>query len=286
MHDPKKIFWTEGGNMKQQGPMRGKGKSWRGLVILGVVWMLVLSCSSMVDVSTTATPQPTDTPEATVTNANTPTKKASSAPTATPDLEATQAMEATATMDAAYDVVVKKLNAMKISPQGGRVAHYQEEAIVATSEGYNKSGYEVLEMGEDVLNAVIHTNVTWTATTGVSVCGVVFNKVGSNWDNYYEFDMLKLSGFPYWYAAKISNGIYRGGQQNPENAIDVKDDATNNVVIMVQDKTITYYVNEKRIQTSSDAGLVKPGGFGFTSWQESGSTQCTFSNIWVWTWDQ
>jgi hypothetical protein len=278
--------FSSGGKMKERNMHGRQGKSLRGVLFLGVLLALMLSCSSMADLSATATPAATNTPEATATPQFTPTETASPTPTATPDLEATQAVEETATMLAAQALIVEDLTAMSIPVEGGRVAAYQSEPIVVSSEGYQKAGYDVLPMEEDVLDAVIHTNVTWTATSGISECGVIFNKVGTDWLNYYEFDMLKLSGLPYWFNAKVSNGIFRGGQNNPTNLIDVKDGATNTVVILVKDKAVSYYVNGKKLITSSDAGLVNKGGFGFVSWQESGSTECTFSDIWVWTWDK
>jgi hypothetical protein len=211
---------------------------------------------------------------------------ASPMPTATPDLAATQSVQETATMAAVQSKIEEALAKLNIPSAGGRVAHSQEEPIVASSEGYNENDYQPLLMNEDVMDSVIHTDVTWTAEAGFSECGIVFSKVGNNFKNYYEFDMLKLSGLPYWFSAKVADGVYRGGQRAPVNAIKVEDGSTNAVIIMVKDKTITYFVNGTKIQTSSDAGLTKKGGFGFVSWQESGSAKCEFTDIWVWTWDK
>jgi hypothetical protein len=292
LHQPHSTYLNEQKTIPLGGKMatrtkRGNGKQFtQGLFVLCVVLALAIGCSSTTEISATSTPAPTDTPESTATNTRTPTLAATPTDTATPDLAATQAVLDTATMQAVQGVVTEKLTKLSIPVEGGRVAHFQSDPIIVASEGPNESSYEVLPMNEDLLNAVIHTNLTWTADSGISECGVVFNIVGSSWKDYYEFDMLKLSGLPYWFASKVSKGIYRGGQQHPENAIDVNDGATNNIVIVIKDKTVTYFVNDKKIQTSSDAGLTKKGGFGFSSWQESGSTQCTFSDIWVWTWDQ
>jgi hypothetical protein len=258
--------------------------SWRGG--LAVALVLLTGCSAIANLTVTATPLPTNTPETTATPTATPTTEPSPTPTATPDEAATEAVLQTATMESIQTIIEKALNKLGIPIAGGRVANYQTDPIIVTSSGYDRGFYKRLPMDSDVLDAVIHVDITWTADNGFAECIVMFNIVDDSLQNYYQFEMLKLSGLPYWYASKIANGMYRGGQRSPANIIHVEDGSTNTVVIELKAKTLTYFVNGIKLQTSSDAGLTQPGGYGFMAWQESGKTTCQFGNIWVWTWDK
>jgi hypothetical protein len=244
----------------------------------------------------TDTPVPTDTPEPTATETPMPTATDTPEPTATPteiptetpDLAATAAFESTQEAEAALDLVVDVLAEYDLSPDSGHLAWSTLEDIPVINSSPGTLIYEPIDEGVVYGTYVLHTDVTWNSATGLAGCGIIFHSENNlEVGEQYRFYMLRLSGLPLWDVELWRLGdlvSVTTGDAKVNSAIDLSDDATNNIVMIVQDGVMAVYANGVRLSNViiSTRG---EGRLAYFAFQESGTTSCVYSNNWIWELD-
>ncbi len=226
----------------------------------------------------TSTPLPTKTP--------TPTPTDTPTPTATPNKTATMAAKATQTAEAVIKIIMNDLEPYKISIDQGSLAFYDKDGTTINAEGYNVYYYDNQLTGDlDLANYILKADIGWESTTGLAGCGIIFRSGDDiEKDPQYVFNAMRLSGVPAWDLEYLNNGKFESYVTNNVRysyEIDLKQGAVNHYVIVVKGNQMTVYANGKEIG-SGQSDTLTHGRFAFKTWQESGKTTCTFSDMWIW----
>ena len=236
----------------------------------------------------TNTPEPTatNTPEPTATNTPEPTPTPTETFTPTPDLAATAAYESTQAAAEVEGLVHDILAVYNISPDSGYLAWNEPNEIpVVHSTGGGGIFFREIDEGVVYNNYVLHTNLTWDSDTGLAGCGIIFHSEPNlEQGQQYQFAMLRLSGAPGWDVELWQYGTWQStttGELKFNNAIDLGNGATNEVVLVIMDGLMTAYVNQVRLSNV----IISTRGEGRVAYflfQESGQTSCVFSDNWIW----
>lgn len=270
----------------------------RFTIILLVIAVFVSGCRAGTAVAPTAsptepplptnTPVPTETPTPLPTNTPVPTDTPipTDTPTPTPNLKATEAAQATADAGATQEAlavdVAKELESYDIPTDQGGLMFFSEGAIPISIDQYNSSNQILLNPGVSYEKYVLHADISWESTSGLAGCGIIFH---ADADSYYDFRALRLSGAPAWAVLYIEGGEVKfmpTGDVRMNNAIDLKQNSQNSYVLVVEEKLLTVYANEKRLG-AVDITKETSGEIAFEVFQESGETTCTLDRIWVWS---
>ncbi|HAV78390.1 MAG TPA: hypothetical protein DCX53_13665 [Anaerolineae bacterium] len=232
-----------------------------------------------------ATAIPSDPPEPTSTPL--PTDTATPHPTATPDAAATSAVRATQGADDALTELDGLLGDTDIPYKDGHLAWQQDASINIKLTGPD---YQKAEIDENLTagNFILKSDVTWEAT-GILICGAVFRSEPNIEDGkQYQFMYLRLSGLPAWAIEVHEFGSYKNSPTGSKTsgALDLRNGATNQFVLVVQDDNFTIYLNGVRQGRYFDYSKQRTdGSFGFLGLQDSGNGLCEFENSWVWSLD-
>lgn len=270
-------------------------------IILFVLAILISGCGGGIPADPTATttkpppptntPVPSNTPTPLPTQTPTPTDTPvpTDTPTPTPDLKATEAAQATAdaevTQAALAAEVAKEIESYSIPTDQGSLVFFSEGGIPITIDQYDSSNVILLNPGVSYENYVLHADVSWESTSGLAGCGIIFHADTSETGAYYNFRALRLSGVPAWAVLYIEDGQLKfmpTGDVRTNNAIDLKQNSLNSYVLVVEEKLLTVYANEKRLG-AVDITKQTSGEIAFEVFQESGVTTCTLDRIWVWS---
>lgn len=238
----------------------------------------------------TDTPAPTDTPipttTSTPTETPTPTSTATATATITPDIAATQAVQATELAAENLKLVQPVLEKYNIALDQGEVVWTQSKPLEIFINTYGTKDIQPLTPSAfTVEDFVLNVDITWSSSFGFAGCGLLFLAERDLFrGEYYLFETLRFSGLPAWDVVfyKFDQFQFNAtGDIRFNNAIKLGDDATNNYVLIFQDRVLTIYANETRLGIL-DISKRNEGGFGAFGFQESGETICTFTNGWVW----
>jgi len=223
--------------------------------------------------SPTDTPLPTDTP--------TPL------PTATPDAAATAAVRATESASDVFDELDHLLGNSDISYQDGHLAWQQTDQMNVQLSGPD---FMILGLDDDLTagDFIFKSDVTWEAT-GLLFCGAIFrSEPNLEEGKQYQFVFLRLSGLPAWTIEVHEFGYFKNSPTDikTSKALDLRNGATNQFVLAVQDDNFTLYLNGVRQGTYYDySKQLTKGSLGFMGYQDSGKGSCEFENSWVWSLD-
>ena len=238
----------------------------------------------------TDTPQPTDTSTPTLTPTQTATATLTSTPTqtatATQDAKATAAAQATAQVEAVIAKVQPVLEQYNLTTSQGKLGWVQEEEIEIFVDTYNTLYFDNLTPSQvSFSDFLLSIDITWSSKMGFAGCGLIFlSEKDLRNGEHFRFETLRFSGLPAWDVIFMHNGEFQynaTGDVRFNNAIDLKDNSTNNYVLIVKDQLLTVYANGTRL-SNVDVTKRSSGTFGVLGWQESGETTCTFSNGWIW----
>jgi len=235
----------------------------------------------------TDTPEPTatDTPEPTATDTPEPTETPTDVPTETPDLAATASFESTQAAEAAEAEIIAILADYDVPPDNGYLAWLNPDDIPVINTTAGTQIYEPIDEGVVYETYVLHTDVTWSSQTGLAGCGIIFHSEDNlEFGEQYQFNMLRLSGAPLWDVELYRNGQYQStttGEAKFNSAIDLTDDATNEIVFVVHKGLMTIYANGTRL-SNVIISTRSEGRIAYFSFQESGRTSCVYSNNWIW----
>ncbi|MGB7539009.1 MAG: hypothetical protein WBM17_10750 [Anaerolineales bacterium] len=278
---------------------RSDRKSLAFFLPLMLVMGFALSCSIFGSDATpitpaTATAQPADTiaPADTVEPADTeepePTKKATANKAAT--RQAQEEETATAEAEAAGAVlgeIETKLDDVGEIMGNGSVVWYYPSPIEVDSSKPNTIYYQLVDSSIRAADFALHTNIKWETKQKIGIvnCIIMF-RMGSdiNMDNWYMMRMGRISGLPHiWFQLFQGWNFITESPGSASNYIRDEGGAENEVILVANKNQFTAYVNGHQVEVWWNAKQ-DSGGFGLGTWQDTGSSVCTFSDNWVWEW--
>ncbi len=266
----------------------------RLIKITGVVLVLLLmqiACAFGAP-APTATPLPTETetpqPTATATATNTATPIPTNTPTptptrtSTPDRTATAQVKASATAQAQLALVLPVMEKYKFATDKGALADYFTKPDILTVVDYRTQVYNFLN-DKVYTDFIYHSDITWESTGGLAGCGLIFRSDGDiHAGEYYTFAIMRLQNAPEWEMYYVKDGLWKSMGYKFVSAIDDKNGATNELVVVARGNTIQTYINGKKM-TEIEYNKLSKGKVAEITWQDSGKTSCAFSDTWVWS---
>jgi len=243
--------------------------------------ILASACGSMTGLLVpTATPLPTNTPAPPFTPVPTDTP----IPTSTPDAVATAAGQATQAAAAVLSELDKTLRDTDISYKKGHLTWQQSRSHRITLSGPDQE-YVAIDDELTAGNFILKSDVTWEAT-GLLLCGAIFrSEPNLEKGKQYQFMFMRFSGLPAWTIEVHEFGQFKNSPIKVKfsDALDLRNGATNQFVLVVQDDHFTLYLNKVRQGTYYDYSKQRiDGSIGFLGLQQSGDGRCEFENSWVW----
>jgi hypothetical protein len=208
-------------------------------------------------------------------------------PTHTPDGTATVAARATKTASDTMDELDALLSDTDIPYKDGHLAWQQDTSVNIKLTGPD---YRITDIDESLTagNFIFKSDVTWEAT-GILVCGAIFrSEPNLEKGKQYQFVYLRLSGLPVWSIEVHEYGYFKNTptKTKASDALDLRNGATNQFLLVAQDDKFTIYLNGVRQGRYFDYSKQRmDGSFGFLGYQDSGKGNCEFENSWIWSLD-
>jgi hypothetical protein len=234
---------------------------------------------------TATLPPPSPTPTSTITP--TPPPTATPLPTPTLDYQATLAANKTATAEAEMAAVQKDADKFGITLDPGKLVWKDSDTTLLNIEHYSSYRFAPA-VDTPVKDFVIHTLVQWDSTSGLAGCGILFRTDEDlNQGAHYDFLLTRLQGSPHWVLNYFK---FQKVQTNisgvPVYAKEINDalNSTNELMVVAKGSDLTVYINGKKMGNYKNDKLTE-GLVGFSVWQESGTTNCEFSNNWLYVLD-
>ena len=265
------------------GPSQAELDSTATAIVLEIYATQTAEAPQVTDTATplppTETPLPTDTP--------TPEPTATPEPTSTPtpDLTATAAFQATALMEVFISVIGDDLELAGFSADQGSLAWVQEDPETIKLKNYWSNNFVPLDDGKVYSDFILRSDVTWDSTSGLATCGFWFRGESTDEDDeHYIFEALRLSGAPAWWVTFWRNGVEESvltGNARFSRAIRLEDMSTNEYLFVAEENVLSIYVNGESLGQVT-INRLSEGVSAFFAFQESGETECTFSNSWIW----
>ncbi|MDH5508301.1 MAG: hypothetical protein OEZ02_13845 [Anaerolineae bacterium] len=252
------------------------------LSLLFVLVAVILACGTQTVDAPPASPA-TNTPVPPP--ANTAPPAPTDTPIPTPDYAATEAAELAAAAQQKIAVIDEILQEYNLSTSQGSLGWVQDQPIEIRTDSYGEVSYVPVSGEDEYSNFVLSVSIDWDSSSGVAGCGIMFraeNNVQKG--EQYRFLTLRLSGLPAWDVEYYNNGNYQStvtGQVMKNSAIDNDSGATNQYVLVVEDKTLVAYANEQKL-SSVNITKLNTGRIAFLTWQESGESSCNFYDGWIW----
>lgn len=265
---------------------------WRStvLTVFLAVSLLLAACSASTP-QPTATPGPTDTPATTQTQTpaptDTPSPTATPKPTATatPNATATAAAQATSDMASIYAKIEPDLKKLGFSTSEGRLGFLLNEPKALTVKSYGGEDY-FWTTDQPVADFVMQAEVQWNTSSGLSGCAILFRaqddiKSGA----HYWFPLMRLQNAPMYDIEYHKNGMWQEtltfGRSQFSRAIHDSQDSTNVIALVAKGENITPYINGDQLRSLPNSKLTE-GLIGWGTFQESGTTTCTYQSGWIW----
>jgi hypothetical protein len=247
-----------------------------------------IAATAAAETAAAASPTPTSTPLP-PTDTPTPLPTMTFTPTATPNTTATAIVRATKQAEPVLAELKNLLVDTDIPYEKGHLA-WQEKDAIEINLIQPGGVYEEIAKGLKADNFILKSDVTWEAT-GLVMCGATFRseKDFENGANY-KFLYLRLSGAPGWEIDFFNFGQFKSNitvKTRFSSALDLKNGATNQFVLVAQENKFTVYINEIRQgQFTDDSKLSSTGYLGFLALEDSGKSTCSFKNSWLWILDK
>lgn len=231
---------------------------------------------------------PPPTPTQTSTSTSTPPPPtATPLPTPTVDYYATLAANKTATAEAQLAAVQADMDQMGITMQPGKLAWTEPGPIPLDIENYSSYVFNPI-VNYPLKDFVVHTHVKWDSTSGLAGCGIIFRADEDvNQGAHYDYVLTRLQGSPRWELdyfkfQKIQLPI--NGEAVYAKEINDEPNSSNELTVVAKGSDLTVYINNKKMGSYKNDKLTQ-GRVGLTVWQESGSTVCDFSDVWLYVLD-
>jgi hypothetical protein len=265
----------------------------KSALMLAVVMVIVLSCTIGTPAAT-STPKPTDTPLPTDTSIPTDTPEPTATKKATANRAATQraqqqdtAAAETEFAGAVLGEVQSKLDEVGEMMGYGNVVWLDPSSIEVDSSKPNNTYYKTLDSSIQAGDFAFHTNIRWETKQKVGIvnCIIMF-RMGADisMDAMYWMRMGRISGIPHIWFELYNNGNYvTQSDYGISNYIRDGNGDENEIILVAKGNQFTAYANGKQVEvwwnSSQDSG-----GFALGTWQDTGSSVCTFSDNWIWAW--
>lgn len=256
------------------------------LVILILASLLTNCASPATQIPSTETAPPSETPLPTSTF--TPEPSLTLPPTSTPDVKATNNAVATQVVNKRLDIMKPDLDLVGY-PESGTLAWYQLDPISLVPRVNGSLYYELID--EDLLAAdfIFKTDITWSATSLV-VCGFGYRaEQNISAGSFYEFLFERISGLPGWIINYYEDGEVVStisGDVHYSEALNTENNATNTFILVAKGNEFTVYINGVRQGSFYDYGNnLAEGQFILLYFQDSGKSECKFSNSWIWVYE-
>lgn len=270
-------------------------KSLAHFLPLLLVMSFVLSCSIF---GSAATPIPPPTATAQPSNTIAPAEPVDTAEPVAPekptvDREGTQEAKAEKTSAAATEYagavlgeIEGKLDEVGERLGNGSVAWMYPDPLVIDSSKPNMVSYNLID-GVEVADFAYHANVVWETKqkVGIVYCVVMFRIEGDlDTESWYMMRMGRISGAGHVLFDVMSGWTIVGENGDFSGYIHDANGAENELILVAQANQFTVYVNGKQATVWWNT-KVERGGFGLGTLQDTGSSTCTFSNNWIWSWE-
>jgi hypothetical protein len=246
------------------------------------VTIILTACGSTPGVLPAATPSPE--PTLTFTPVPTASQTPSPVPTATRNIAATVEAQQTQTASDVLGDLDKILGESDIPYKDGTLAWQESKPITVSLKGPG-SDYADIDEKLTAGNFVLKSDVTWSAS-GIILCGAIFrSEPNLDQGKQYQFLYLRLSGLPAWSIELHEFGRYKNSPTDVKfsSAINQKNGATNQFLIVAQDDQFNVYINGVRQGRFFDYSKQRTEGyFAFFGSQDSGKGSCKFENSWIW----
>jgi hypothetical protein len=237
--------------------------------------------------STPLPPTPTTPPTATPTAP--PTDTPTPVPSPTPDAQKTAEAIKSATADAINALVSPDLEKYQVDPSSGHVVWMEPDTIELYINSYlENKNYSLKEAGK-MTDFVAQTEVTWSTSGGLALCGVTF-RADDDLDKGKQnrFFMMRLQYAPAWTIWFWDKGNFQyfvSPKWVSSGNINDTDGSKNLIALVVQGKKIDIYINYAK-QRQLEETKLKEGKLALSAYQESGETRCEFNHTWVWAFDK
>jgi hypothetical protein len=261
---------------------------------LSLVLVLVLALSACGPKSASIQTAPTNTipPLPTATQTSAPTDTSTPAPTdtptntPTPDRTATAAAQATATADVAMVKIKSELEKVNLHAEDGQLAWISSDETDLSVEKYNSIDYSAIDEAGVLKDFVFHADIGWNSTSGLAGCGMIF-RADDDFKNggQYQLLLIRLQSAPIWAVDFVKFGKIQfplNEYNGLSNAIIDEPNSVNKVTLVARGQNIFTYINGEKMQQLESSKQLE-GKVGFFISQESGKTDCTFSNSWVYS---
>ncbi len=266
----------------------------RSTVLCSLVILLVLvtGCAPLKKApAPTATLAPTATSAPTATFTPVPTSTATATNTAVPTSTATPNQTATAeakATSAAADMIAKiepDLKKLGFSTDKGKLGFVSEEPMDLVASSYGEENIHEVSP-DNFTDFILKTDIEWNSTNGFSGCAISF-RAAADYDQggLYWFPLMRLQAAPGYdiefHQYKQWKATLTNNRTQFSRAIKDGNGDVNTVILVVQGDKFTPYVNGEKL-VSGINGKLTEGLVAFSAWQNSGKTECIFSNTWMW----
>jgi hypothetical protein len=198
--------------------------------------------------------------------------------------EATQSVQQTAE---AFDAVAPDLDMLGYTVESGRLAYSMDDPISIPADLPNFYFYDPLTFPRNPVfrDFVLGVDVEWDSRTGVAGCGIIVRSEDDlDMGEQIHFRTLRLSGLPAWVVWQLKYNEIKGvltGDVRINSAINQEAHSSNHYVLEVVGTTMTVYANGTKLGSATMTVNRTEGQIAFYTWQESGESECIFSNAWV-----
>jgi hypothetical protein len=259
------------------------------IIVMGFILSCSLTGAEATAVPTaTNTPLPTDTPQPTAEPTATDTLEPTTDKAATRQAEREQTAAAkTELAGAILGEVKSKLDEVGEIMGSGEVMWYDPTPIAVESSKPNMMYYQLLDPPVSAANFALHSNVMWETKQKVGLvnCMILF-RVGEDisMDPWYVMRMGRISGLPHvWFQLYQGWSFVTESEARASNYIRDESGAANELLLVIRDTQFTLYANGHQVNVWWNSKQDR-GNVGFATWQDTGSSVCTFSDNWIWEW--
>jgi hypothetical protein len=179
-----------------------------------------------------------------------------------------------------------ELEKVNLHAEDGQLAWVSSERTDLSVSTYDTTDFKAIDEAGVLKDFVYHVDIGWNTTSGIAGCGLVFRgeddfKKGGQ----YQLLLIRLQSAPIWAVEFLKFGKvqFTLNQNNAfSNAIIDEPDSINKVTLVARGQNIFTYINGEKMQQLESSKQME-GKVGFLIWQESGKTECTFNNSWIYS---
>jgi hypothetical protein len=257
----------------------------------GLVLGTAVTATPLPTNTSTATPEPSATATATSTATSTPEPTATATRTATPDKTGTAVVKATSSAEGWLKQVQPDLDAYELKLDTGHLVYTDSEPFTIEATEYGQGNFYSIDEVDSLRDFFFQTDVTWDSTSGLAGCGIMFRMSQDiSAGKAYAFMMMRLQNAPAWWINYYVNGraeykVTIDGRPQFSDVINDGKMSLNRIALLAQGEELTTFINGKRFRTVTNNKQLE-GYLAYFITQESGTTQCQFTDTFIWSLDE